>query len=121
MFFDKRARRLGDIAAGAMAVRHRDALTLDSLMQPISQPVMPSAAHITISNLHALQRSDMDLVQEFVRRRAVLAPDARQRIAQQVLVRVQARLDYPITTEPEAFLVQLAAEYEALERERQKR
>jgi uncharacterized RDD family membrane protein YckC len=118
MFFDKRARRLGDMAAGAMAVRQRDALTLDSLMQPINRPVVRSVANITIPNLHALQRSDMDLVQSFVRRRAVLAPDARQRVAQQVLVPVQARLGYPITTEPEAFLVQLAAEYEALERER---
>jgi len=121
MFFDKRARRLGDMAAGAMAVRQRDALTLDSLMQPINQPVVRSAAHITIPNIHALQRSDMDLVQGFVRRRAVLAPDARQRIAQQVLVPVQTRLGYLITTEPEAFLVQLAAEYAALERERQQR
>jgi uncharacterized RDD family membrane protein YckC len=118
MFFDKRARRLGDMAAGAMAVRQRDALTLDSLMQPINRPVVRSVANITIPNLHALQRSDMDLVQSFVRRRAVLAPDARQRVAQQVLVPVQARLGYPITTEPEAFLVQLAAEYEGLERER---
>lgn len=121
MFFDKRARRLGDMAAGAMAVRQRDALTLDSLTQPIDQPVVPSAAHITISNIHVLQRSDMDLVQSFVRRRAVLAPDARQRIAQQVLVPVQARLGYPVPGDPDAFLVQLAAEYEALERERQQR
>ena len=121
MFFDKRARRLGDMAAGAMAVRQRDALTLDSLTQPISQPVVPSTAHITIPNMYALQRSDIDLVHGFVRRRAVLAPDARQRIAQQVLVPVQARLGYPIATDPETFLVQLAAEYEALERERQQR
>jgi len=123
MFFDKRARRLGDMAAGAMAVRQRDALTLDSLVQQpnAEKPSVPPAAQITIPNLHALQRSDMDLVDAFVRRRHTLTPDARARVAHAMLRPVQARLGYPITDDPDAFLVQLAAEYEALERERQRR
>ncbi len=123
MFFDKRARRLGDMAAGALAVRQRDALTLDSLVRtPISgRPSVPPAAQVTIPNLHALQRSDMDLVDAFVRRRLTLMPDARARVAQQLVRHVQARLGYPIGDEPDAFLVRLAAEYEALERERQRR
>ncbi len=123
MFWDKRARRLGDMAAGAMAVRQRHALTLDSLVQPqpAQGPGVPPAAAITIPNLHALQRSDVDLIAAFARRRPTLAPDARARIAQYLLRPVQARLGYPIEGDPEAFLVQLAAEYEALERERQRR
>lgn len=122
MFFDKRARRLGDMAAGAMAVRQRSALTLDSLTQPQAAlpPAVPPAAQITIPNLQALRRSDMDLIDAWVRRRSTLASDARARVAQQLLGPVQARLGYPITGDPEAFLVQLAAEYEALEREHQR-
>lgn len=123
MFFDKRARRLGDMAAGVMAVRQRHALTLDSLVQqPLAPPqsAVAPADQITIPNLHALQRRDVDLIDAFVRRRAALDPQARARVAQQLLGPVQARLGYPVQADPESFLVQLAAEYEALERERQR-
>jgi hypothetical protein len=117
MFFDKRARRLGDMAAGALAVRQRQTLTLDSLVQP-QGPGVPPAVERTIPNLHALPRSEVDLVDAFVRRRLTLTPDARARVAQQLFHHMQARLGYPIEGDADAFLVQLAAEYEALERER---
>jgi uncharacterized RDD family membrane protein YckC len=120
MFFDKRARRLGDMAAGCMAVRQRDVVTLDSLHMPRTnqQPVVAAAQQVTIPNLRALRRNDIDLVQEFLRRRRGLAPDVRQRLASQLVGGLQQRLGYPVQGNPEDFLALVAAEYQALEAER---
>lgn len=118
MFFDRRARRLGDIAAGCMAVRQRDVVTLETLSQPTGnsrqQPVVPAAPQITIPNLRAIRPSDHDLVEEFLRRRWTLAPEARRRLSDQLVQGLQQRLGYPIQGNPEDFLVLVAAEYQTL-------
>lgn len=116
MFFDKRSRRLGDIAAGCIAVRQRSVVTLDTLATPVDthRPVVPAAGRITIPNLRALQRNDYDLIEEYLRRRAMLAPDARRRLAGQLVEGLQQRLGYTIQGQPDDFLVLAAAEYQAL-------
>ena len=122
MFIDRRSRRLGDLAAGCMAVRERKAITLESLTAPSASlpPVVPDASAITIPNLHALRRDDYDIVQEYLRRRNELSMEARQRLSQQLLEGLQQRLGYPLhvrdLAQSEHFLGLLAGEYQALER-----
>lgn len=121
MFIDKRSRRLGDLAAGCMAVRERGSVTLESLSAPpASQPaVVQAAQQITIPNLRAIKREDYDIVQEYLRRAPVLSLQARYRLSQQLVEGLQQRLGYPIHVQTphqyEDFLRQLAAEYQAIE------
>lgn len=118
MFIDKRSRRLGDLAAGCMAVRERKAVTLESLAAPTvaEQAVVQAAERITIPNLHALHRADYDIVQEYLRRRSTLSLEARQRLSRQLIDGLQQRLGYPIQGDAETFLYMIAAEYQALQR-----
>lgn len=122
MFIDRRSRRLGDLAAGCMAVRERKAVTLESLVAPgpYEPPVVPAAQQITIPNLQALRSDDYDIVQEYLRRRSGLSLEARERLAQQLIEGLQQRLGYPVPVKDlghaEHFLSQIVAEYQALER-----
>lgn len=118
MFIDKRSRRLGDLAAGCMAVRERKAVTLESLSAPVTldQTVVGAAERITIPNLHALQRADYDIVQEYLRRRSALSAEARQRLSYQLVDGLQQRLGYSIQGDADTFLYLIAAEYQALQR-----
>lgn len=124
MFIDRRSRRLGDLAAGCMAVRERKAVTLESLTTPsvTEAPVVVAAESITIPNLPAVQRDDYDIVQEYLRRRSGLSLEARQRLSQQLIEGLQQRLGYPLLVkdlaQSEHFLLLIAAEYQALERNR---
>ncbi|HEX6292861.1 MAG TPA: RDD family protein [Herpetosiphonaceae bacterium] len=127
MFIDKRSRRLGDLAAGCIAVRERKAITLASLSAPtVAEPsVVAAAQQVTIPNLGVLQREDYDIVQEYLRRSASLSIDARQRLALQLVDGLQRRLGYPIRSQggaalglydAENFLRLVASEYQALDR-----
>ncbi len=122
MFIDKRSRRLGDIAAGCLAVRERTAVTLESLAAATSSEtaVVPAASSVTIPNLHALKRDDYDVVHEYLRRSGSLSLEARQRLIQQLIDGLQQRLGYPIQirdpAEAETFLRIIVAEYQTLAR-----
>ena len=127
MFIDRRSRRLGDMAAGCIAVRERKAITLASLAAPITseQAVVAAAERITIPNLHAIRPEDYDIVQEYLRRSTSLSVQARQRLALQLVDGLQQRLGYPLRTEnglalglydAETFLRLLVAEYQARDR-----
>lgn len=122
MFIDKRSRRLGDLAAGCMAVRERKAVTLDSLALalPAEAAVVPAASTITIPNLHVLKRDDYDVVQEYLRRSDSLSVESRDRLARQLIDGLQQRLGYPIQirdrAEAETFLRMIVGEYQVLQR-----
>lgn len=122
MFIDKRSRRLGDLAAGCVAVRERQAITLDSLSMPTAfeRPVVPAAARVDIPNLHLLRREDYDLVQEYLRRSHGLSADARYRLTGQLVQGLSQRLGIMINArthvEAEQFLLQVAAQYQTLHR-----
>lgn len=119
MFVDRRSRRLGDIAAGALAVRERGALTLESLTRVDAQPPLPPARDVTIPNLQVLRREDYDLVVEFLQRRRALNPEVRRRLARQLVRGLEQRLGVPIeldATTDEQFLQQVVAEYQTLQR-----
>jgi uncharacterized RDD family membrane protein YckC len=118
MFVDRRARRLGDFAAGALTLREGRQVTLDMLStpKPLAEPDVPGADEITIPNLQALAPADYEIVQEFLRQREGINHEIRRQMAGRLLEGLQTRLGYLVQGDAELFLLRLAAEYQALRR-----
>ena len=118
MFVDRRARRLGDFAAGALTLREGRQVTLAMLSarEDRSEPAVPTADELTIPNLRALKPADYEIVQEFLRRRAGISYDLRRQLAGTLLEGLQERLGYLVQGDAEIFLLRVAAEYQALAR-----
>lgn len=110
MFVDRRARRLGDLAAGTLTVKERSDITLESLTRPDSS--VPVATAITLPNLHLLDDRDYALVMEFLQRRGGMAPDVRQRVGRQLASGVQSRLGLPQGGDAETLLSHVASQYQ---------
>ena len=118
MFFDRRARRLGDLAAGVLAVREGQQVTIQMLGGPEAEtaPIVPVATEVTIPNLDALLAADYQVVEAYLRRRADLGSETRGRLAELLLQGLEARLGYQIQGDTDTFLLRLAAEYPLLGR-----
>ncbi len=116
MFVDRRSRRLGDLAAGALAIQERRPVTIEMLAEVEAEqaPVVPAADQLTIPNLDAVQPEDYRLLETFLRRRGSLGAATRQRVASVLVEGLQTRLGYPIQGDRETFLLRLAAEYQLL-------
>ena len=116
MFIDRRSRRLGDLAAGALAVKEGKRITLDMLAQPATEKALsiPAAAEIRIPNLQALQPEDLQLVETYLRRRTSLGAETRRQVAGTLLAGLQERLGYAVQGDPDTFLLHLAAEHQLL-------
>jgi uncharacterized RDD family membrane protein YckC len=119
MFVDRQSRRLGDMAAGALAVRERKAVTLDMLVAaPAAEaPVVMAAAELRIPNLRALRAQDFGIVETYLRQRTQVSPEARTRIDDLILEGLERRLGYPVqrdTYNVEQFLLRVAAEHQLL-------
>lgn len=118
MFIDRRARRLGDLAAGTLVVKERSGVTLESLAASGPEVPLPhprpgeSAPAPTLANVHLLNDQDYNLVQEFLRRRDELGRDARKRLGVQLASGLQARLGIPQGGDAERFLQYVAVEYQ---------
>jgi uncharacterized RDD family membrane protein YckC len=112
MFVDRRARRLGDFAAGTLVVRERGEVTLASLALPAEPP--PSAP--TLAGVALVTARDYALVSEFLERRAELGGDVRRRVAELLAAGLQARLGIPQGGDAERFLQYVAREYRANQR-----
>ena len=119
MFVDRRARRLGDLAAGTLVVKERRGVTLESLTTPAPPTARPGepAQQPTLPSLHLLNDQDYNLVQEFLRRRSELGRDARVRLGGQLASGLQARLGLPQGGDAERFLQYVAAEYQLYRQE----
>jgi uncharacterized RDD family membrane protein YckC len=116
MFIDRRARRLGDLAAGTIVVKEQRAVTLESLAtraEPLNLPPRPADAPDTplLPNLQLLTDDDYNLVQSFLRRRSELGPDSRARLGSQLADTLRNRLGLPNEGNPELFLEHLVREY----------
>jgi uncharacterized RDD family membrane protein YckC len=113
MFIDRRARRLGDLAAGTLVVKERPRLTLASLT---TAPQAPAETELTLANIHLVDQRDYTLVQEFLSRRAALGADVRKRLAAQIAGALQQRLGLPPGGDDERFLQYLAGQYQLARR-----
>lgn len=113
MFADRRARRLGDLAAGTLVVRERGAVTLASL----APPAQPAGAPPALANLELLVPQDYALAQEFLDRRSELGRDVRGRVAGQLAAGLQARLGLPPAGDAERLIEDVARASRATQRE----
>ncbi len=117
MFFDGRARRLGDLAAGTLVVREGAPVTLASLSSnsapvvvPPRQPDAPPTP--LIPQLQQITPGDYELVQDFLRRRSQLAPARRAALGARLTEALRARLALEgLSGDPERFLEHLVREY----------
>lgn len=118
MFVDRRARRLGDFAAGSLTLREGRQVTLDMLSAPkiIDEPTVAAANEVTIPNLQALEPADYEIIQEFLRKRDGINYEMRRQLSGRLLEGLQTRLGYLVQGDAEIFLMRLAAEYQALMR-----
>ncbi len=98
MFIDRQSRRLGDMAAGSLAVRDRKAVTLDMLTAApiVEAPVVMAADQQNIPNLTVLHPEDFAMVETYLRRRTQIGPEVRKRLDNTILDGLEQRLGYPV-------------------------
>ncbi|MGD8624073.1 MAG: RDD family protein [Anaerolineae bacterium] len=114
MFLNRRARRLGDLAAGTLVVRERKDVTLDSLVASAPRPrPAGEGEQESLPGLENLDAGDYDLIVRFLRRRHDLAN--RGALAQKVAAGISARMGLspqPLSPpEAEKLLLQVADAY----------
>ncbi|MBO9324468.1 MAG: RDD family protein [Roseiflexus sp.] len=96
MFVDKRARRLGDLAADTLVVRERTDVTLESLVAGAAPNLPPlSGDTADLIDVSLLTPDDYALLCDFLDQRRDLAPPVRRCLAAQLGEGLQARLDLP--------------------------
>jgi uncharacterized RDD family membrane protein YckC len=126
MLVDSRSRRLGDLVAGTIVIKEQQEISLASIGsdQPVAAP-WPSEAigkpfpetpggftdSPTFPNLSRISSAEYSLLREFLQRRTLLAPAARESLSLQLAQGFARRLDYtPAGDVPEAFLQRIAIE-----------
>ncbi|MCX7789369.1 MAG: RDD family protein [Chloroflexaceae bacterium] len=119
MFADRRARRLGDLAAGTLVVREGLPITLADLTRgaaPVTLPPRAPEAPPTplVPNLHLLTPADYALAEDFLRRRDRLGPAPRAELAADLAATLRARLGLAATGDPERFIEHLVREYRVM-------
>jgi uncharacterized RDD family membrane protein YckC len=97
MLVNRRAKRLGDFAAGTLVVRERTALGQPRLWTAVDAPLRV-----------ALTREDATLVRDFLLRRASMDPEARRTLAARLASALATRYALPLDQSAELFLERLA-------------
>jgi len=117
MFFNRRSCRLGDLAAGVLAIKEGKQVTIDMLTAPAATqtPTVPAATAITIPNLDALLPADWEVVEDYLRRKTNLGFETRRRLVGLLMSGLQTRLGYSVQGDGDVFLQRLAAEYQLLQ------
>jgi uncharacterized RDD family membrane protein YckC len=124
MFIDRRARRLGDLAAGTLVVKERQAVSLENLaaragIAAAAAPAAPAAAATTgeqaaalLPNLHELTTEEYDMIQEFLRRRNELSGQSRDQLGVRLANQISERIRLPYDRgRHEQFLTRVANDY----------
>jgi uncharacterized RDD family membrane protein YckC len=123
MFIDRRTRRLGDLAAGTLVVKERQAVSLEHLaaragIGSTAAPAAPGAASpgeqatAPLPNLHELTTEEYDMIQEFLRRRHELSRQSRNQLGARLASQISERLQIPHDRgQHEQFLTRVANDY----------
>ncbi len=107
MFIDRRARRLGDLAADTLVVRVRRPVALADLIET-------SPPALSLASISALHLDDYQLIGEFLAQREMMDPAARTQIAIDLASGLRRRLGIGPVAYPEAFISYVADQYRAL-------
>jgi uncharacterized RDD family membrane protein YckC len=115
IFVDRRARRLGDLAAGVVVVRERGDITLESLTAKPAAPTLytPDTSTFPSSLMEKLDEQTINLIGEFLQRREEFGRLARERMANQLAEGLEQRLQMQAGQHKEAFLEWVLASYHA--------
>lgn len=109
MFFDKRSRRLGDMAAGTLVVKERRELAI--AVAPSIRDAAVAAGGAPIANLARLTSADLGLLRDYLARRAQLSPRAAEALTDRLAESLASRLGCSLAGEPaDQFLTRLAAQ-----------
>lgn len=116
MFVDRRARRLGDLAAGTLVVREANSLNLAGLTaNALPLPLPPRAPDAPptplLPNLHLLAPENYELAEEFLRRRAALSSSARIHLAARLAATLRTQLGLQQDGDTERFIEHVVREY----------
>ena len=94
MFINDQARRLGDLAAGTLVVHDQAAVTLDSLSAVVTfGPISQVSADIEALPLERLTDQDLQLIEDYLRRRYELANSSA--LSQRLLQAIYKRMELP--------------------------
>ena len=110
MFLNARSKRLGDFAAGTLVVNDREPVKLSQLQ--VAAAAIPDRAES--GGLEGLQESDIEMIEEFLQRRASLnnAPALAVTLAKSVRARIDSRaIDDAGKLSDEDFLRQVVAAF----------
>ena len=105
---NRQNKRLGDFVAGTVVVHEKKLADI----RPLWQAPAESAGPATPYGAARLSPEEANLIETFLNRREALAPDVRYRMADQIFVRIRAKLTLPDAGYPsvEKILESLAAE-----------
>jgi uncharacterized RDD family membrane protein YckC len=112
MLLDRKSRRLGDLAAGTICVKERKDVAVDDLLAPVFvERSGDSDAGAAFENLRLLNYDDYYLINEYLARRAKLAPAAAERVGEQIAQRIALKLgvERERGERAEAFLARVSA------------
>lgn len=115
MFANRRAKRLGDFAAGTLVVKLRDNVQLVDLRLP-STPTAPPPV-LGMEGLGLLDESDVMLAESFLQRRTQLSTEAE--LSTQIASRLREKMNLPESNATEtpngavAFLQKIVEQYRA--------
>lgn len=126
MFADRRARRLGDLAAGTLVMREAAVISLDALSAGAAPALIPPRAPDApptplLPDLDRITADGYELAEDFLRRRGGLPPATRARLAVELAAALRARLDQPDSGAPELFIEHVVREYRVHRAERERR
>lgn len=102
MFLNKRAKRLGDFAAGTLVVKMRDQVRLQNLMPALSPVVAPPnvpAAASAMDDVRRLSENDVELAETFLVRRAQMTDPAP--MSMQIAQRLADKMQLPVSAVPQ--------------------
>jgi uncharacterized RDD family membrane protein YckC len=105
ILFTRNNQRLGDLAAGTVVVRERRQVTA------LPQAATPAATvDAGLYDVSAISAEELATVRRFLERRSTLTPEARDRLAREIAVRLGPKVVGPARRwEPEPFLEYLVA------------
>ncbi len=117
MIANRQARRLGDFAAGTLAVKAVDAVTLESLLIPLVQPVPEVGPAAPVLDVRGLSAADFSLVRDLLARDAMHPLD--DALVARLAAAIAAKIGHKesLATDPRRFLRQVAGtDYEPVHR-----
>ena len=121
MFFNRRARRLGDFAAGTLVIKHRGDIKLETLgappttVRPLSLPVATNTvpAVAPIANIRRLTGADYQIIHETLVRgqQGMIGDDIMRRLAAAIATKLQEPTVFPTAYAARTFLVSVMDAY----------